>query len=112
MTIGAMLSTICGAFIFTFLLRILWGKLMEKREIIGGFFAAFIIVGTMWVINHGIKNSLIKQSGSVWIDMAWAAGIGLFTASVISGGKIKKSFVNIGAAIVGGIIGGAILTLS
>lgn len=85
---------------------------MEKREVIGGFFAAFIIVGSMWIINHGMKNSLIKQSGSVWIDMAWAAAIGLFTASVISGGKIKKSFVNIGAAIVGGVIGGVILTIS
>lgn len=111
MTIQSILSTICGAFIFPFLIRLMWGKIVKSNQVIDGFIAAVIIVGSMWIINHGLKNHLIYQSGKVWIDMAWAAGIGIFTASVVSGGNVKKSFVNIGAAVVGGIIGGFILSL-
>lgn len=105
----AIITTICGAFIFPFIIRLMWGKFVEAGGIIGGFVAALAIVGTIWILNHGIKNHLIVQSGAVWIDMAWPAAIGVFTASVIAGGKIKKSLVNVGAALVGGILCGIVL---
>lgn len=105
----AIITTILGAFLFPLFIRLFWGKLTNKFGAIGGFLASLIIVGTIWIINHGAEYHLIEQSGSVWIDMAWAAAIGVFTASVVSGGKIKKSFSNIGAAIVGGILAGVLL---
>lgn len=105
----AMITTIFGAFLFPIFLRIFWGRFVSKFGASGGFLAAIIIVGTIWIINHGVDNHLIRQSGSTWMDMAWAAAIGVFTASVVTGGKIKKSLSNIGAAIVGGIIGGIVL---
>ena len=105
----AIITTILGAFLFPIFLRLFWGRLVNKFGAIGGFLAAIIIVGTIWVINHGIDNHLIQQSGSTWIDMAWAAAIGVFTASVVSGGKIRKSFANINAAVIGGILGGIAL---
>lgn len=105
----AIITTILGAFIFPIFLRLFWGRLVNKFGAIGGFLAALVIVGTIWIINHGIENHLIQQSGSGWIDMAWAAAIGVFTASVVTGGKIKKSFSNIGAAVVGGVIGGIVI---
>lgn len=106
----AIITTICGAFLFPFVIRLMWGKFVEVAGAVGGFIAAFVIVGTMWLLNHGINNHLIVQSGVVWIDMAWPAAIGIFTASVVTGGKVGKSFVNIGAALVGGVLGGIILT--
>lgn len=105
----AIITTILGAFLFPIFLRLFWGRLVNKFGAIGGFLAAVIIVGTIWIINHGIDNHLIRQSGSTWIDMAWAAAIGIFTASAVAGGKIRKSFTNVGAAIVGGIIGGIVI---
>lgn len=107
----AMITTVLGAFIFPLFIRIFWGRLVNKLGAIGGFLAAIIIVGTIWIFNHGFDSHLIQQSGSTWVDMAWAAAIGVFTASAFSGGKIKKSFANIGAGVVGGIIGGIALVL-
>lgn len=107
----AMITTILGAFLFPLIIRLLWGRLVNRFGAIGGFLSAIIIVGTIWIINHGMNNHLIQQSGTGWIDMAWAAAVGIFIASVIAGGKIKKSLLNICAAIIGGIIGGFILVL-
>lgn len=107
----AIITTIIGAFLFPLFIRLFWGRLVNKFGAIGGFFAAMIIVGSAWIMNHGTENHLIKQSGIGWIDMAWAAAIGIFTASVVSGGKIDKSFKNIGAAIVGGVLSAVVLVL-
>ncbi|MDS0528403.1 hypothetical protein NNC19_22190 [Clostridium sp. SHJSY1] len=109
MSVQAIITTTFGAFIFPFVLRICWGRFVNKFGAIGGFLAAITLVGTIWIINHGMKSHLIQQSGSTWIDMAWAAAIGIFTASVVAGGKIKKSFTNINAAVVGGGLGAIVL---
>jgi hypothetical protein len=109
MPVQAIFTTILGAFLFPFLIRMMWGKFVKIGGVIGGFFVASVLIGTIWIMNHGMENHLIKQSGTVWIDMAWSAAIGIFIASFIGGGKIKKSFTNISAAVVGGIIGGIVL---
>lgn len=111
MTAKEIIMTIMGAAIFSFLVIVLWGKLVNKLGVIGGFIAAMLIPGTMWILNHGIKNHLIWQSGTVWIDMAWAVGIGVFISSKIQGGKITKAQNAVVAVILGGIIGGYILTI-
>lgn len=112
MMVQAVIATIGGGFLFPFLIILLWGRMVKLWGALGGWLAAGAIVGTIWVINHGIKSHLIHQTGSVWIDMAWSAAIGVFTASVVSGGKIGKSVVvNIIAAVVGGIIAAFILSM-
>lgn len=105
----AIITTTIGAFIFPLFIRLFWGRLVDKLGAIGGFLASIVIVGTVWIINHGMDNHLIQQSGTTWIDMAWAAAIGIFTASVVAGGKIKKSISNIGAAAIGGVMGAVLL---
>lgn len=111
MSVGIVVTTIAGGFLFPFLIRMMWGKMVENWGAIGGWMAAAFIVGTVWTINHGIETPLIHQSGGAWIDMAWAAGIGVFVASALTGGKISKSLTNVSAAVVGGIIGGFLLSL-
>lgn len=105
---GALL-TIIGSFVFTFLVLSLWGRLVNSVGPIGGYIAALMIPGTMWILNHGIKNHLIHQTGSVWIDMAWAVGIGVCVSSKIKGKKIFKAKNTIVAAVVGGMLAGIIL---
>lgn len=99
MSIGIALATIAGGFLFPFAIRMMWGKMVDEWGAIGGWMAAAFIVGTVWTINHGIPKSMIYQSGTVWVDMAVAAGIGVFTASLLTGGKFSKSIVNLAALL-------------
>ncbi|WP_294377455.1 Lin0368 family putative glycerol transporter subunit [uncultured Clostridium sp.] len=110
MDIHDMVTTIIGAGIFTFIVIILWDKFVNRLGAIGGFIAAMVIPGTMWILNHGTAKHLIQQSGNVWIDMAWAVGIGVLVSSIIQGGNFKKSRITMFAAIVAGIVAGYMLT--
>ncbi|WDV46482.1 hypothetical protein PV797_02000 [Clostridiaceae bacterium M8S5] len=108
MSLEHAITTFAGAFIFPFLIRLCWGKMCEAWGAIGGWMAAGFIVGTCWALNHGV--GLIVQSGSAWIDMAWAAAIGLFFASALSGDNLKEGLTNAFFAILGGTLGGFILS--
>jgi len=105
MTIFNILGTIAGGFIFPFCISFMWGKLVEAFGPAGGWMAAAFIVGTIWALNHGW--GLIFQSGTAWVDMAWAAATGLFLADLFAGKKIKWSTLLAGP--VAGIIGGFLL---
>lgn len=106
MELGQIISTIVGGFLFPFLIATIWGRLVEAFGPIGGWMAAGFVVGTMWALNHGL--GMIHQSGTAWVDMAWAAGTGLFLADVFAGKKINGSTIL--AGILGGIIGGFVLS--
>lgn len=108
MTVQQAIATVVGAFIFPFVIRMIWGKMVDSWGPIGGWVAAAMIVGTIWTLNHGV--GLMTQSGDVWVDMGLAAGVGVFVASVARGGKVDKATTNILAAIVGGLIGGLLLS--
>ncbi|PAB55933.1 Lin0368 family putative glycerol transporter subunit [Anaeromicrobium sediminis] len=108
MTMANIITTFAGAFIFPFLIRLCWGKMCDAWGAIGGWMAAGFIVGTTWTLTHGV--GIIVQSGGAWIDMAWAAGAGLFVASAMSGDDVSKGFVNVVMALIGGTLGGFILS--
>lgn len=101
-------ATIVGAAIFPFLLWIIWGKLVENFGAFGGWIAAGFIVGTTWALNHWV--GLIHQSGTDWIDMGLAAGVGMLVASTLNGGKLSKALPVILAALVAGVLGGLVLS--
>lgn len=102
--------TIIGGFLLPYSIRMTWDRMVNKLGAVGGFLAALTVVGTIWILDHGMKLHLIHQSGKVWIDMAWAAGIGAYTYSLVMGGNIKKSVPNLIAAVLGGVFAGFILT--
>lgn len=108
MTTQLMIATFAGGFLFPFLISMCWGKMVERWGAIGGWMAAGFIVGTAWTINHGI--GLIHQSGHAWIDMAWAAGVGLLAGSVYSGSGFTQALPTVISAIIGGTLGGFILS--
>lgn len=108
MSLSLMITTVSAGFVFPFLIRLLWGRMCEDWGSIGGFMAAGFIVGTTWTLAHGV--GLIYQSGGAWVDMAFAAASGLFVASLLCKDCPKRGFINVFFAIVGGIIGGFILS--
>ena len=111
MTIAAAAATFAGGFLFPFMVRMIWGKMVESWGPIGGWMAAAFIVGTVWTINHGISSPMIFQSGVSWVDMGLAAGIGVYVASAAMGGSLRKSVTNVSGAILGGIAAGFLLSL-
>ena len=108
MSSSAIITTLAGGFIFPFLIRLLWGKMCEHWGAAGGYVAAGFIVGTAWTLTHGV--GFIVQSGGAWVDQAFAAFTGLFVASAMSGDNVGKGLVNALFAIIGGVIGGFILS--
>lgn len=109
MTIQNIITTLAGAFIFPFLIRLCWGKFCELWGPIGGWMAAGFIVGTSWTINHGV-GLIVQGAGAAWVDMAFAAFSGLFVASALSGDDIGAGLTNALFAIIGGTLGGFILS--
>ena len=109
MTMQSIITTLAGAFIFPFLIRLVWGSFVDKFGPIGGWMAAAFIVGLTWSLNHGV--GLIHQSGTAWIDMAFAAFIGLWVANiVVDNANLAKSLPTVFCAILGGTIGGFVLS--
>ena len=101
-------STLIIGFLFTFLNQEIWGKLVDRFKGFGGLLAATLIPGTMWIIGHGLNSPMINQTGSIWIDMAWAPAIGGITHSILLGKKGGKGN-NFIAAIFAGILAAYVL---
>jgi hypothetical protein len=132
------ITTVFGSFCVTFVVIICWGRLVQDFGPIGGMMAAAFIIGTFWVLNHklpgfgihpegiphpdgGLKQfGLIYQGfrgASPWVDMGTAIGFGLWVTCLCESEKGQRcksaieSLPRVGAAILGGIIGGAITGL-
>lgn len=109
MTYNELLKIFIAGLIFTFLIEILWKRLVSKYKAFGGILAASLIPGTMWIIAHGVNNSFIVQKSFLWIDMAWAPAVGGIVYSFLINKKLKGIFSNIVAALLGGAIAGVIM---
>lgn len=109
MTIYHLLLTLLGSFVPPFLIALLWGRLVKRYGVIGGFIAAIIVIGPMWLLNHGQEKAWIYQSGTLFFDMGFAVAIGMLAYDLASGKSIKVYGRNLSAAIVGGIIAGLLL---
>ncbi|MGE5581271.1 MAG: Lin0368 family putative glycerol transporter subunit [Bacillota bacterium] len=121
MSIYGVVTTLVGAFTFPFLICMCWGKLVEKMGPAGGWIAAGFIVGTMWTINHAlpgvgfgtsqtvVNNLIVQGANAPWVDMAWAAGTGVFVNGIYNGGKVSKAMPTLICVLLGGICGGIVL---
>ena len=67
------LSTFCGAAICGGFAFGIWPELWKTYGIIGGWFAATLIIGIMWYMNH--YNGVISNpEGKIWLDQGWCIG--------------------------------------
>ena len=66
MTIQLGIATFVGAAMFPFIIRMIWGRFVEKFGEIGGFLSALFIVGVMWAITM-VTDLFTKQvHGLTW----------------------------------------------
>ena len=88
-----------------------WGRLVNRWKVAGGFLSAFLIVGPIWLMNHGMTFSLIHQTGGAFVDMGLATGVGIFVYGLLGGKSFQKSLYLLSAALRGGLIAGILLYL-
>jgi len=104
--IGTMIGgAIAGIFVMS-----VWGRFAETYGIAGGWFAALIIIGTMWFLNHHVGILHNPEEGA-WVDMALAIGVCGTLIPVFSKLSIKPlvgSIPTLLIVIIGGIAGGII----
>ncbi|MFZ5969270.1 MAG: Lin0368 family putative glycerol transporter subunit [Bacillota bacterium] len=102
------LSTIIGGAIAGIFVMSVWGKFAESYGIAGGWFAALIIIGTMWFLNHHI-GILHNPPEGAWVDMALAIAVCGTLRPVFSAGSLSPlidSMPTLVVVIIGGIAGG------
>lgn len=85
-----------------------WGQFAAERYgIIGGWFAAFVIIGLMWFMNHyvGLINNSVEGA---FVDMATSIGTACIVRDICLKGfdKIPASMPTFICLAVGGCIGG------
>ncbi|HFI0149294.1 TPA: hypothetical protein ACGO3A_000033 [Streptococcus suis] len=86
-----------------------WGAFANAYGIVGGYFAAFIIIGPMWFMNHYL--GLIKHDpDSAFVDMGLGIAIcGIFRDAFMNGfSTIADSLLTMLLVIVGAVLGGLV----
>jgi hypothetical protein len=96
---------IAGMFVMS-----VWGPMasLESFGIIGGWFAAFAIIGPMWFLNHFV-GVIPHDADSGWVDMAAGIGVAGVARDVFGAGSIDPliaTLPTLGLVILGGVIGG------
>ncbi len=99
------LGTILGAAIAGMFVMSVWGEFSGEYGIGGGWFAGFIIIGTMWFLNHYVG---LHHNHGAWVDMAMGIGVaglmkGVFNDGIQAG---IESLPTLGVVLLGGIAGG------
>lgn len=86
-----------------------WDGFVIPYGIFGGFFAAFIIIGPMWFMNHYV-GLIDNPEEFAFVDMAVGIGItGIFRDIFIKGGsEFVASLPTLLLVILGAVIGGLV----
>lgn len=67
-------KSIIGYFLAGFTVTMFWGKFTLSFGLLGGWLAAFFLVGPMWYINHH-HNFVSNKKDAVFIDMGLAIAV-------------------------------------
>lgn len=104
------LGTICGSAIAGMFVMSVWGAFAGAYGIAGGWFAGFIIIGTMWYMNHYIG---IHNNDGAWVDMACGIAVtGYMKGVFVEGAQAGiDSIPTLVLVLVGGVVGGVIAGL-
>lgn len=103
-----MLKTFLGCFLTGLIVQSAWGALVKSYGLIGGWFAAFIIISPMWFLNHYL-GLIENEKDGAWIDMAAGIAIAGMARDLFKSHSITPMFKALPvlcAVIVGGIVGG------
>lgn len=106
----AILRTAIGGTIAGLFAGGVWGAFAaQPYGIIGGWFAALVIIGLMWFMNHYVGLIHNSAEGS-FVDMATAIGTTCIVRDLIMKGAVElpSSIPTFICLAIGGIIGGAL----
>ncbi|MBM7616052.1 Lin0368 family putative glycerol transporter subunit [Alkaliphilus hydrothermalis] len=101
-------STIIGGAIAGIFVMGVWGKFVVDYGIAGGWFAALVIIGTMWFLNHHI-GILHNPPEGAWVDMGLAIGVCGMLIPVFRWGSVEplvKAIPTLTIVTLGAIAGG------
>ncbi|MCT4544800.1 MAG: hypothetical protein N4A63_14790 [Vallitalea sp.] len=110
MTTYGIITTLASGFIFPFIIAMVWGHYVDKHKIFGGVVVAGMVVGTMWMVNHGV-GFIVQGTDAPWVDQAWAAGVGLLAFGFAKKASFKKTFPTLLFSILGGVVAGYIVSV-
>jgi len=104
------LGTVVGTAIAGMFVMSVWGQFVTEYGIVGGWFAGFIIIGTMWMVNHYVG---IHCNDGSWVDMALGIGVagyarGMFEQGIQAG---IDSLPTLSLVLLGGMLGGYVAIL-
>lgn len=99
-------STI-GYMIAGLIVMSVWGAFAGAYGIAGGWFAALIIIGPMWFMNHFL-GLIHHEPDSAFVDMGLGIGLaGIFRDAFMNGwGHVGSSVPTILLVCVGAVLGG------
>ena len=99
------ISTIIGTAIAGIFVMSVWGAFADAYGIFGGWFAGFIIIGTMWFLNHAVG---LVNNGGAFVDMAAGIGMaGTMRDVFMQGGEaFTAALPTLIVVLLGGIAGG------
>lgn len=101
-------KTIIGTAIAGIFVMSVWGVFVQKYDLVGGWFAALVIIGTLWFLNHYV-GIIDNPEGGAWVDMALGIGVAGTMRDVFLAGSVTplvQSIPTLVLVILGGIAGG------
>ncbi|TCO68642.1 hypothetical protein EV203_101112 [Caldanaerobacter subterraneus] len=102
------LRTFLGCFLTGLIVQSAWVALVEAYGLIGGWFAAFIIISPMWFLNHYL-GLIENEKDGAWIDMAIGIAVAGLVRDLFKVHSFSFAFKVLPvllAVIAGGIVGG------
>jgi hypothetical protein len=100
------LASIVGYAIAGMFVMNVWGALAGAYGLLGGWFAALVIIFLVWTMNH-FANMVYNQDGAAWVDMATGIAVTGTMRDIFDGMDISLSIPTLVLVIIGGAIGGA-----
>lgn len=90
-----------------------WGTFSGEYGIAGGWFAALILIGPMWFLNHYV-GLIINDADSAFVDMGLGVGIACFMRDTFKLGvgsaieSLPTLLLVAAGAVIGGIVAAAV----
>ncbi|MCT4597940.1 MAG: hypothetical protein N4A50_08725 [Vallitalea sp.] len=99
------LGTFIGSMISGILVFSVWGKLAGDYGLVGGWFAALVIIGLSWSICH-YAGVIYNRDGAAWVDLGLPVGVAGTAVGVFNGQPLVNALPTLGVLAIGAILGG------
>ena len=101
-------STFIGGAIVGSLAFGIWPEMWKSYGILGGFFAAVVVIGIMWYMNHWL-GVIENRPGTLWIDQGLpiaGAGVAWGVVRFYPNSHWEQIFPTLICCVIGGLLGG------